>query len=371
MLVHTQLKDRSVGRFRGALLGVAALALTAAPGCHFFHRNEAKAAVIPKAQKTNAMLPVDLTKVQPNEAGTVPILMYHQIKGDKINEAKLEYPPKMFEQDLEWMYSHNYRPISLTQYVQGKIDCPAGMSPVILTFDDGLKSQYALTPDGNVDPNCAVGILEAFHTAHPDWPLRGTFFVLTDEDPKNPPPFYQRDSAEGKMQHLVADGFDIGNHTTHHWVGMGHFPDAKVVSEIAGGVAGIHKYLPDYDVNTIALPYGVFPHNRKLLLSGSAGGTTYHNICALSAAWRPVPTPMSDKFTPYHLERITAGDKFHESKWWFDYIEKNKAEKFVSDGDPNTYTISAMMSGGIDKTKVAKAGFHFRTYNGTQVASSK
>lgn len=371
MSVKIQLNDRSVGRSRGVVFGLAALALALTPGCHFFHRNEAKAAVVTKSTQTAAMLPIDLTKVQPNEAGTVPILMYHQIKGDKINEAKLEYPPKMFEQDLEWLYAHDYRPVSLTQFVQGKIDCPAGMSPVILTFDDGLKSQYNLTSDGKIDPNCAVGILEDFHAKHADWPLRGTFFVLTDEDPKNPPPFYQKEYAQGKMEHLVQDGFDIGNHTVHHWVGMKHFPDAKVVSEIAGGVAGIHKYLPDYNVNTIALPYGVFPHNRKLLVSGSSGGTSYQNICALSAAWRPVASPMSEKFTPMYLERITAGDKFHESKWWFDDLEKNKGEKFVSDGDPNTYTISQMMAGGLDKVKLAKAHFHFRAYNGTQIASSK
>jgi hypothetical protein len=245
------------------------------------------------------------------------------------------------------------------------------MSPVILTFDDGLKSQYNITPDGKVDPDCAVGILEAFHSQHPDWQLRGTFFVLTDEDPKNPPPFYQKEYAVGKMQHLVQDGFDVGNHTVHHHIGMNRMPDSEVMAEFAGGVAGIHKYLPDYDVNTLALPYGVFPKNKKLLIAGKSGGASYKNICALDAAWRPVPSPMSDKFTPMHLERVGVGDKFHESKWWFDYLEKNKGERFVSDGDPNTYTISQMMAGDIDQAKVTKLHMHFRTYNGTQMVASK
>jgi peptidoglycan/xylan/chitin deacetylase (PgdA/CDA1 family) len=297
--------------------------------------------------------------------------MYHSITGDKENDKKLQYPPAMFRQDLQWMYDHNYRPVSLTQFAEGKIDCPAGMSPVILTFDDGLKTQYNMTSDGKIDPNCALGILEDFHAQHPDWQLRGTFFVLTDEDPKMPPPFYQREYAQGKMEHLVSDGFDIGNHTVHHRVGMKRMPDSEVLSEFAGGVAGIHKYLPDYDVVTLALPYGVFPKNEKLLNSGSSGGTSYKNICALDAAWQPEVSPMSAAYKPMHLERVMAGAGFHQSRWWFNYLEQNKGEKFVSDGDPNTYTISQMMSGDIDKAKVEKMHFHFRTYNGTQMVASK
>ena len=54
------------------------------------------------------------------------------------------------------------------------------MSPVILTFDDALRGQFNYTADGKIDPDCAVGILDDFHAQHPDWPLKGTFFVLTD-----------------------------------------------------------------------------------------------------------------------------------------------------------------------------------------------
>ena len=64
-------------------LGAAAALLSAAlSGCHLFHRGHAEAAVKPHvtlASQVAPMLPVDLTKVQPNEAGLVPILEYHDL----------------------------------------------------------------------------------------------------------------------------------------------------------------------------------------------------------------------------------------------------------------------------------------------------
>src|SRR5580704_16050271 len=133
MFYTSQNQGRPLGR-ASVVAFLAALAATALPGCSWFHRFEAKAAVIAPlpapAQHADAMLPVDLTKVQPNEAGLVPVIMFHNIKGSVLNPAKLIYPVQMFRQDIQWLYDHNYRPISLTQFVQGKIDCPAGMTPV-------------------------------------------------------------------------------------------------------------------------------------------------------------------------------------------------------------------------------------------------
>jgi hypothetical protein len=351
----------------GVSLSIIAFGTTGCKGLHFGSRAAAKpmVAVQPAVYQPT---PLDLAKVQPNEAGQIPIIMYHDVVN--IPQPKgLRYPVAMFKKDLEWLYAHNYRPVSLTQFAQGKIDCPAGMSPVILTFDDALKSQFNYDSDGKVDPDCAVGIMDAFHATHPDWPLRATFFVLTDHDPKLPPPFYQKDFAQGKMEYLVNEGFDIGNHTVHH-PRMNRKTDQQVQDELAGAVEGIKAYLPNYDVNTVAMPYGIYPKHEKFLITGVSGGTTYHNICAMKAAWRPVPSPMDKAFKPYELERITAGTKFHESHWWLEqYLEKDKSAKFISDGDPQTYTINSIAKGQIDMKRLRKLGFHLRLYNGTQVTS--
>ncbi len=349
----------------------AGLLATGLSGCRLFHRQAAQAPAAKKAARPVVkMMSLDLTKVQPNEAGQVPILEYH----DLVTTAKVtgyQYPAAAFRKDLDWLYAHNYRPISLSDYVQGKIDCPAGTSPVVLTFDDALRGQFNYGADGKIDPNCAVGILDAFHAQHPDWPLKGTFFVLTDEDPKLPPPFYQAGLGQGKMEYLVKEGFEIGNHTVHHRLGIRHWPDTQVMAEFAGAVVGIHKYLPGYDVDTLALPYGVFPKNQKLVVSGQSGGVTYHNICALLAGADPAPSPMSKRFKPYRLPRIIPGNQPMALRYWLDFLETHKGEKFVSDGDPNTYTVNIVSKGLLNVAKVQSSHFFLRTYQGTQLLAQK
>lgn len=355
---------------RLAALAAAGAAVAMSAGCKLFHHSATVQAQAPAAhtQRVAAILPVDLTKVQPNEAGDVPILMYHDlIKTGKPRD--LQYPAEQFRKDIQWLYDHNYRPVSLTQFVQGKVDCPAGTSPVILTFDDALRGQFNYTPDGKIDPECAVGIMDQFHKDHPDWQTRGTFFVLTNEDPKLPPPFYQAQYAEGKLDYLVKEGYDIGNHTVHHRHMRKMSPD-QVQYEIAKAIDGIHQYLPNYDVNTLALPFGEWPKKEAWLVSGSSGGSTYHNIAVLRAAWRPCPSTIDKSYKPYEIERITPGTKMQQSYWWLNYLQQHEAERYVSDGDPNTITVSQMSIGQIDKARVAKLGLHLRTYSGTQLEAS-
>ena len=364
-------------------LGAALAASLLISGCHStllsrFHHDKAPVTALRPTAAVPAqslpMLPVDLTKVQPNEAGLVPILEYHDLV-QTTKTTGYQYPAAAFRQDMEWLYAHNYRPISLSDYVNGKIDCPAGMSPVILTFDDALRGQFNYTNDGKIDPNCAVGILDDFHAKHPDWPLKGTFFVLTDIGTTLPPPFYQKAFAQGKMDYLVHEGFEIGNHTIHHKAGIRRWPDTQVEGELAGAATNIHSYLPNYTVDTLALPYGVFPKNKKLVISGASGGVTYHNICALKAGADPAASPMGKdfyghNFDPYYIPRIIPGAGKYTIRYWLDVLEKNKTLKYVSDGDPNTFTVSAIAKGQINQPRLQKAHLHLRVYNGTQVSAS-
>jgi peptidoglycan/xylan/chitin deacetylase (PgdA/CDA1 family) len=356
-----------------AALGILVSGLT---GCRLFH----SAAVTAKTPKKTAapvqMLALDLTKVQPNEAGQIPILEYHDlVKGSVYKDYA--FPAAEFRKDIEWLYAHNYRPISLSDYVNGKIDCPAGTSPVILTFDDALRGQFHYDDDGKIDPDCAVGILDAFHTQHPDWPLKGTFFVLTDEDPKMPPPFYQARRGEEKLKYLVQEGYEIGNHTVHHQMGMRHWPAARVESEFAGAVVGIHKYLPGYNVDTLALPFGVYPKDIHLVMQGESGGISYHNICAMEAGYGPAPSPMDKKFNPYRIERIIPANRSVKPggpftiRYWLKLLETHKAEKFISDGDPNTYTVSPAAKSRLNLARLQKDHFFLRMYQGQQLLAQK
>ncbi len=352
----------------------ATLAVAALGGCQVFHFHHEAAQAAPARRVVvpafAPILPVNLKAVQPNEAGDIPILEYHDI----INSGRAkgyQYPAAAFRKDMNWLYAHDYRPIGLSDLVRGRVDVAAGMSPFVLTFDDALPGQFHYTDGGKIDPNCAVGILEAMHAKHPDWQLRGTFFVLTDHDPKMPPPFYQKQYARAKLEYLVQDGFEIGNHTVHHWQGMRHFPAPQVQAEFAGAVVGIHHYLPDYHVDTLALPYGVYPKNQKLVIGGASGGVSYRNICAMLAGANPAPSPMSKRFKPFRLPRIIPGAEPFALAYWLNYLQTHRSDRFVSDGDPNTYTVSVLDKGELDTARLRQGHFHLRTYKGTQIIASK
>lgn len=349
----------------GASVGLAACGVS---GCRLSHRSGAQSTPKKAAPAPVKMLPLDLTKFQPNEAGMVPILEYHNLMNSS-RTTGYEYPIASFRKDMDWLYAHKYRPISLSDYVKGRIDCPAGMSPVILTFDDALGGQFRYLANGEIDPNCGVGVLNALHAKHADWPLRATFFVLTDEDPKMPPPFYQSTSAERKMRYLVSEGFEIGNHTVHHRQGMRHWTAPQVEAEFAGAVAGIHKYLPGYNVETLALPYGVYPKDRKLCIKGESGGVSYFNICAMLAGANPAPSPMAKDFNPYRLPRIIPGNERFALRYWLDDLEAHKELKFVSDGDPNTYTVNVDSLGDMNAQRIRNHHYFLRVYNGKEIVT--
>ena len=158
-------------------------------------------------------------------------------------------------------------------------------------------------------------------------------------------------------------------------MGMQRMSDAEVEQEFAGGIAGIHHYLPGYSVQTLALPYGVFPRHRKLVIQGQSGGVYYHHVCAMDAGWYPAPSPLSKAFRPYAVPRIIPGDAHTRPgsvdtiRYWLAYLEAHKGEKFVSDGDPNTYTVAASKMALLDQAKLRKEGFRLRDYTGTHLAA--
>lgn len=336
------------------------------PHFHFWHRGLKKAVAEPvNLRPAYVPAPLDLGKVRPNEAGEVPILMIHQVIPDSQKPRDLEITSSMFRNDMEELYKEGYRPVNLTDYVTGHIACPAGTSPVVLTFDDAVRGQLDYTPDGRVDPNCAVGILQQMHAEHPDWALKGTFFVIPEKGMTDY--FYQPEYSQAKLQWLAQNGFELGNHTVHHLMGMYSWPDARVEKEFADAQAMIDQNVPGYKVDLLALPYGVFPKDKKLVISGQADGVSYHNICALKAGANPAPSPIAKGFNPYYLPRIEPADNGKADgtfmlQYWLNYLKANPMKRYVSDGDPNTVTVPSIISAQVDKNKVAADGLHLRTY---------
>ena len=114
-----------------------------------------------------------------NEKGKIIIAMYHKFADVETDEYSRSF--ENFEKDLEYMYELGYRTISLTDYLENNIKVPIGCTPIILTFDDGTKGQFNLIKDSGdkliANPKSAVGIMEKFYKAHPDFGLNGTFYI--------------------------------------------------------------------------------------------------------------------------------------------------------------------------------------------------
>jgi polysaccharide deacetylase len=278
-----------------------------------------------------------------NELGRVMILEYHRVAEP---EDRWTRTPTNFRRDLETLYAKGYRLIGLNDLIDGRIELPAGTTPIVLTFDDSSPGQFRyIDRDGRpgIDPDCAVGILEAFAEAHPDFGRKATFFVLPGASRPNRL-FDQPEYEAQKLQYLVGHGFEIGNHTLWH-ANLGKYPEPVVRDQIARAEVWIHRYVPHYRIRAIALPHGIYPKQVAWALHGSAGGTTYDYDAILEVAGGPAFSPFAQSFDPTHLPRIQALEG--ELRHWLAHFDQNPSDRFVSDGDAATVTILRGHHGGL------------------------
>lgn len=255
----------------------------------------------------------------PNPNGHIPILEYHVI-GPR--DSRWGRSTARFRHDLELLYQRGYRPITVSQLVDAEIDVPAGMSPVVFTFDDASPGQFRfLEKDGHteVDPESAVGIWLAFHRAHPDWKNRATFCLLPAGEQGHA--FFGDKDIEGqktawrfeKLKFLAAEGFELCAHTLWH-ANLAKSGDHTVQEQIARSVLAIDSAVPGYRVRTFALPLGIWPRNRALATAGawrdprSGREVRYAFDAVLKVGGPPVPGPRSASFKPLALTRIQVFD---------------------------------------------------------------
>lgn len=294
---------------------------------------------------------IDLS-LKPNEAGQIMVLMYHNIGQE---EAEWVRTPENFKKDLKTLYEKGYRPISLEDFVNNDIDVEAGLTPVVITFDDGNQNNFnIIEKDGEkiVDPDCAVGILEEFNREHPDFPLKSTFFVFGSN------PFRQEDLLEYKLNYLIEKGFDIGNHTLGH-NDMSKINDANEIQRVIGTQATfLESLIPDYKVNTYALSYGARPKDEGLyqyLQKGEHEGKIYENIAILNVGWDPSVSPIDKDFNPYSIHRIRASETKVDGVGMYDWLsvlDKNPERRYISDGNPDIVTVPKKFEEKVDTEKL-------------------
>lgn len=291
-----------------------------------------------KAEQTGkAVLPANV-----NEAGRIPVLMYHRIAA---SDSEYDRTPEAFRQDLERLYNEGYRPISLENFIKGRVDVAVGLTPVVITFDDGDKSQYQAIDQG-ITPaeDCAVGILEAFKAQHPDFNPQATFFV------NGGVPFGQKAKLQEKLKFLTDKGYTIGNHTWSHDK-LSKLTAEEIAVTIGRNAAEIQGITGE-QVSLLALPYGIRPKEELLMgavMSGSYEGKTYRNVGICNVGWQPELPAYVDGFDPMAVNRIRCGDGEGEAGDWLRRMAEKPEIRYISDGDPDTITVPASMKDKINE----------------------
>ncbi|MCU1641808.1 MAG: polysaccharide deacetylase family protein [Nocardia sp.] len=287
--------------------------------------------------------PPDPAVVGANELGLVPILMYHQLSPAPAGEY--DQTPEKFRAELDRLQRENYRPITLSRYISGAIDLPAGTHPVVLTFDDSTTSQLAFAADGSPAPGSAIGILETFRTQHPDFAPTATFFVNND-------PFADEARA---LPWLTAHGYEIGAHTATH-ANLAHLDGTGVQRELVLNLRAITTAIPGVPVRTMALPLGVFPRDHALATAGNWDGTPYTFDAVLLVGAEPAPSPYGT-FDPAAVPRIRSGRSPvpFDSTYWLDRLDEHPDQRYTSDGDPARISFPRNLSGELTARWTAAA----------------
>lgn len=282
-----------------------------------------------------------------NEAGRIPILMYHRIMDSK---SDYDRTAEMFRKDLELLYQEGYRPISLKDFVAGRVDVPAGYSPVVITFDDGDRTQYTASGEGVVpSDDSALGIMELFRADHPDFNPQATFFV------NGGVPFGQKSMLKDKLNYLVSKGYTIGNHTWNHEKLSVLAPD--LIQETLGKNAAALQAITGETVDLLALPYGIRPKEQESMdsvIAGAYEGTEYRNAGICNVGWQPELPAYMEGFDPFAINRIRCGDDPDEAGDWLARMKKNLESRYISDGDPDTVSVSAEKSSLVNEAALGK-----------------
>jgi peptidoglycan/xylan/chitin deacetylase (PgdA/CDA1 family) len=288
------------------------------------------------------LTPEQLAAHQPNELGWIPLLEYHHFGPEPDQFTRT---PEQFRADLQWLYDHNFYVVNLHDYIDDNLDVPLGKHPVMLSFDDSAVSQFRLTPLDNgqmaVDPNSAVAILEQFFAEHPDFGRGGHFAVL----PKQETLFAWPDGGDQvgygqmKLEWLLQNGYEIGNHTVDH-ANLSEISNEEIMAQLAGANIMIAELVPQAQVRVVTLPYGSYPNGGDdTVFKGfdyQGQHFVYEGVLLVGA--NPAYSLYSTEYDPYAIPRMQAFDDELNNNW-FPFIEENPGVLYTSDGNPNTVTV--------------------------------
>jgi len=301
--------------------------------------------------------PVDYSVIQPNEAGEIPIVMFHNFIEDLSTTKDNAYTTSFseFEKLLETLYNEGYRLISMRDFIDNNISVPAGTKPMVFTFDDGTPGQFSLIEENGklvVNPKSAVGIMIKFNEKHPDFGLKGIFYLYLSSGDKI---FEGAGTLKERLEVLLSYGFEIGSHTWDHF----DFTTAQNIQQINEALGKNEKRIREIIEGTgfysLALPYGSRPSEnlRKALVSGEFEGVKYYNETIMAVGSQPAKPSVHVDYDPTYVARIRAQGKVQEPydlTFWLPKMTNDRM--YISDGDPNTVVVPEGMEEKVNKEKL-------------------
>ena len=285
---------------------------------------------------------LDAGPLPPNELGQVPVLMFHRVTDPVLGEYDIT--PDALWHMLIQLHAEGYRPVRTMDLVRRQLYVPRGRTPVVLTFDDSSPGQFFRRPDGRIDPRSGVGVLQAFARKHPAFHATATLYL-------NGHPFDVGDTS-AVLQGLDRKGFELGNHTLDH-VNLGTVSSADGQREIVGLQDLLAGAVPGRRPVTFSLPFGVWPADRSVPVTGSSQGRAYHHEGVLLVGSDPAPSPFSTAWDPGAVPRIRAsswegGQQPWCANWWLDRLSRDPQTRYVSAGRPNSVTFPAQLARTLD-----------------------
>lgn len=309
--------------------------------------------------KTNTpvtLSPEELQRIKPNEDGKITVVMFHNFVESftptKYDDGAYTTTFNDFRSLLQNLYDKGYRLINLNDMLDNNISVPAGFIPIVFTFDDGTSGQFNLVEENGklvASKQSAVGILEEFNRTHPDFGLKGTFYVnmgLAVFDGKGTVP--------ERLKYLIDEGFEIGNHTLTH-VHLNEVKTAdKIIQEVGENQKKMLEAIPGYQFKSFALPFGQASKElQSNVVKGEFQGVKYENQAIMNVGWDPSVSPVSKSFNPLSIHRVrSSGIKPVDADlaWWLRNLSKNN--QYISDGNPDTVTVPKAKADDIDNNKL-------------------
>ena len=287
-----------------------------------------------------------------NEAGGVPVLMYHRIydmssseteyTGGNVDPDGYNRTSEAFEADLEQYYEWGYRCIKLEDFLDGNIDVEFGCSPIIITFDDGEKQAVIDGFDSNGDPvfsdNGALAVLERVEKRHPDFNVTATFFLCGGLFTNG----LEKDRQ--LLNWMVDNGYEIGNHTQYHY-NLAELTASEIEEEVGYMYDLLDDMIPGRYLDVVALPYGSpsdtsADSKYEKIFEGNYNGKNYSSRASLLCGWTWEESIFSGNVDLTYIRRIRGYDNNGED-WDIEYnfALLNDGRRYISDGNPDTVVV--------------------------------